>query len=53
MLASALAHFEHGFDGGRSGEAVSNFNQHLNCKLIWGRADSDFLTSYHPSKETG
>ena len=49
-----LAHFEHGFDGWQvAGEAVSNFNQHLNYTgqaLIWGRADSDFLTSYHPSK---
>ena len=48
-----LAHFEHGFDGWQvAGEAVSNFNQHLNYAgqaLIWGRADSDFLTSYHPS----
>ncbi len=49
-----LAHFEHGFDGWQvAGEAVSNFNQHLNYAgqaLIWGRADSDFLTSYHPSQ---
>ena len=49
-----LAHFEQGFDGWQvAGEAVSNFNQHLNYAgqaLIWGRADSDFLTSYHPSK---
>ena len=48
-----LAHFERGFDGWQvAGEAVSNFNQHENYAgqaLIWGRADSDFLTSYHPS----
>ena len=49
-----LAHFERSFDGWQvAGEAVSNFNQHENYAgqaLIWGRADSDFLTSYHPSK---
>ncbi len=49
-----LAHFEHGFDGWQpSGQAVSNFDQHANYarqQLIWNRADSDFLTSYHPSK---
>ena len=48
-----LAHFERGFDGWQvAGEAVSNFNQHENYAgqaLIWGRADSGFLTSYHPS----
>ena len=49
-----LAHFENGFDGWQpSGQAVSNFNQHANYEgqqLIWNRADSGFLTSYHPSK---
>ena len=49
-----LAHFENGFDGWQlSGAAVSNFSQHANYAgqgLIWGRADSGFLTSYHPSK---
>lgn len=49
-----LGQFEEGFDGWQlAGEAVSNFNQHANYAgqpLIWGRADSGFLTSYHPSK---
>ena len=49
-----LGHFGDGLDGWRLiGEAVSNYGQHaLNegQELIWGRADSDFLTSYHPSK---
>ena len=49
-----LAHFENGFDGWQpSGQAVSNFNQHANYarqQLIWNRADSGFLTSYHPSQ---
>ena len=49
-----LAHFERSFDGWQlSGQAVSNFSQHEDYagqSLIWGRADSGFLTSYHPSK---
>ena len=49
-----LGHFEHGFDGWQlSGEAVTNYSQHERSdeqELIWGRADSDFLTSYHPGK---
>ena len=49
-----LGHFGDGLDGWRLiGEAVSNYGQHaLNegQELIWGRADSDFLTSYHPSR---
>ena len=49
-----LAHFEHGFDDWQlSGQAVSNFNQYDNFhgqELIWNRADSGFLTSYHPTK---
>ncbi len=49
-----VAHFENGFDGWQlSGQAVSNFNQHANYAgqgLTWNRADSGFLTSYHPSK---
>ena len=49
-----LGHFGDGFDGWQLiGEAVSNYGQHeLNegQDQIWGRADSDFLTSYHPSK---
>ena len=47
-----LAHFENGLDGWRlSSVAVSNFAQHERSQgqgLIWGRADSGFLTSYHP-----
>ena len=49
-----LGHFGDGFDGWRLiGEAVSNYGQHAfgeGQELIWGRADSGFLTSYHPSK---
>jgi len=49
-----LAHFENGFDGWQlSGQALTNFNQHDNYPgqgLVWNRADSGFLTSYHPSK---
>ena len=49
-----IAQFENGFDGWQpSGQAVSNFNQHANYapqQLIWNRADSAFLTSYHPSQ---
>ena len=49
-----LGHFEHGFDGWQlSGEAVTNYNHHESSaeqQVIWSRADSDFLTSYHPSK---
>ena len=52
-----LAHFGNGFDGWQlSGQAFNNFNQHANYagqELIWGRADSGFLTSYHPSKGNG
>ncbi len=51
-----LGQFENGFDGWRlTGEAVSNFGQHERNegqKLIWGRADSGFLTSYHPDVGT-
>ena len=39
--------------GNRQVQAVSNFNQHANYEgqqLIWNRADSGFLTSYHPSQ---
>ena len=49
-----LAHFQHGFDDWQlAGHAFSNFNQHDNYpgqQLIWNRADSGFLTSYHPTK---
>ena len=49
-----LAHFENGFDDWQvAGQSVRNFNQHQNYAgqaLTWGRADSGFLTSYHPSK---
>ncbi len=49
-----LAHFEHGFDGWQlTGQAIGNFNQHAiytGQGLVWNRADSNFLTSYHPSK---
>ena len=49
-----LAHFEHGFDGWQlSGQAITNHSQYANYEgqqLIWNRADSGFLTSYHPSK---
>ncbi len=49
-----LAHFEYGFDNWQlSGQAISNFNQHAiytGQGLVWNRADSNFLTSYHPSK---
>ena len=49
-----LAHFENGLDGWRlSNEAVSNFAQHERSQgqgQIWGRADSAFLTSYHPTE---
>ena len=49
-----LGHFENGFDGWRlAGDSISNYNQHANYagqSLIWNRADSGFLTSYHPSK---
>ena len=49
-----LAHFENGLNGWQlAGEAVSNFDPHAHYegqKLIWGRSDSGFLTSYHPSK---
>ena len=49
-----LGHFENGFDGWRlTGESISNYNQHAHYagqSLIWNRADSGFLTSYHPSK---
>ena len=49
-----LALFEDGFDGWQvAGQAVTNHSQHANYAgqgLIWGRADSGFLTSYHPSK---
>ena len=52
-----LAHFERGFDSWQlSGEAISNYNQHENYAgqgLIWRRADSGFLTSYHHSKGNG
>ena len=36
-----------------SGQALTNFNQHDNYSgqgLVWNRADSGFLTSYHPTK---
>ena len=49
-----LAHFEKDFDGWQlTGQAISNFNQHANYQgqgLVWNRADSGFLTSYHPTK---
>ena len=49
-----LAHFEDGYDGWHlTGQAFSNFNRHDNFQgqgLIWNRADSGFLTSYHPDK---
>ena len=49
-----LAHFEHGFDGWLlSGQAITNHSQYANYEgqqLIWNRADSGFLTSYHPSQ---
>ncbi len=48
-----LAHFKNHFDGWLlSGLAFSNFNQHDNYHgqpLLWNRADSNFLTSYHHS----
>ncbi len=49
-----LFHFELGLDDWQlSGDAITNFSQHPNYEgqaLIWGRADSTFLTSYHPEK---
>ena len=49
-----LAHFESGLDGWRlSSEAISNFAQHERSQgqgLTRGRADSGFLTSYHPTE---
>ncbi len=49
-----LSHFNNGIDGWQlSGQAISNFNQHDSYpgqQLIWNRADSGFLTSYHPTK---
>ena len=49
-----LAHFEDGFDDWQlSDQAISNFSQYTNYQgqpLIWNRADSGFLTSYHPTK---
>jgi len=48
-----LAHFGNGLDGWRvSSDSFSNYAQHESSQsqgLIWGRADSDFLTSYHPT----
>ncbi len=49
-----LFHFERGLDNWQlSGDAITNFSQYSSYEgqaLIWGRADSTFLTSYHPLK---
>ena len=49
-----LAHFNNGLDGWQlTGQAITSFNQHDSYpgqQLIWNRADSGFLTSYHPTK---
>ena len=49
-----LAHFENGFDGWElEGEAITNYSQqddYAGEPFIWGRADSGFLTTYHPNK---
>ena len=49
-----LGHFENGLDGWQlEGEALSNYAHHPRYEgqpPVWRRADSSFLTSYHPSK---
>ena len=50
-----LAHFENGFDGWQlSGQADHQPQTRMQItkrqQLIWNRADSGFLTSYHPSQ---
>ena len=48
-----LAHFGNGLDGWRlSSDSFSNYTQHESSQgqgPLWARADSDFLTSYHPT----
>ena len=48
-----LAHFGNGLDGWRlSSDSFSNYAHHESSqdqRLIWARADSNYLTSYHPT----